>query len=195
MSGQHRAYELNTKIEGKSDSQLGFFPIMAEIGDEAEMSSNPIISIGELPTGTNVVFRDSGFFKRNGQDAVLPTPAEVMALFFSKEFPRPVLFESLGLVVKSGPRARIQEGLCLWALRRKLPNLRVPEIYGWNVFDGMNFLYIELIEGVTLGSRLESLSEVDKLSVCSQMKSMLLESKRLRQPPGEEFIGMLLIMI
>lgn len=44
-----------------------------------------------------------------------------------------VIFESLGLVVKLGkePCVTVAEGQCLWWLRRHLPSVRVPEMYGW----------------------------------------------------------------
>ena len=125
----------------------------------AEVRTPRIISVDALPSGSSVTFKSSSFLSTHGPDAVLPTPAEIQEKSHVQN-PRyrdmiyhpPVRFEALVLIVKFGhdPEATIAEGQCLWALRRVLPHLPVPEIYGWNQ-DGDNvFLYMELINGVTL---------------------------------------------
>ncbi len=43
-----------------------------------------------------------------------------------------VRFEDLNLVVKYGRENTIAEALCLWAIRRFLPDqVPVPEVHGW----------------------------------------------------------------
>ncbi|CRK29860.1 hypothetical protein BN1708_015701, partial [Verticillium longisporum] len=66
--------------------------------------------------------------------------------------PPPVMYESLGLVVKFGrmDQVHVSEGRCLWVLRRILPDVPVPEIYGWTTQDDCVLLYMELVQGVTV---------------------------------------------
>ena len=103
----------------------------------------------------------------------------------------PVLYEDLGLFVKyeEDPHVTIAEGQCLWALRQLLPQVPVPETYGWAQEGLYTFLYMELIPGLTLEKRWDSLARIEKVSVCKQLKSMITEFRCLRQEPTEQFIG------
>jgi aminoglycoside phosphotransferase len=103
----------------------------------------------------------------------------------------PVVFEDLGLFVKYGedPHVTIAEGQCLWAIRNFLPEVSAPEIYGWAQQGLCTFLYMELIPGVTLGKRWDSLSRIEKVDVCKQLKIMVTSFRSLHQEPSEQFVG------
>lgn len=162
------------------------------------MQSHPlIISPESLPLGSNVTFQDSSFFSRNGPNAVLPSPSQVLAKRaeedsrFEHRSDRPVFYGSLGLVVKLGqdPRVTVAEGQCLWALRRYSPQVPVPEIYGWAIEGKWVFLYMQLIKGTTLEKRWESLSRIERTGICEQLRLMLAELRQLRQDPNDRFLG------
>jgi aminoglycoside phosphotransferase len=160
-----------------------------------------MVSSTELPPAERAVFLESSFFSRNGPGAELPSPADVRARSAVQNpgaqqttyrIP-PVRYEELGLIVKFGsaPRVTVDEGQCLWALRRALPDvLPVPEVYGWTHDGGQVFIFMELVRGVSLERRWESLSEVDREGVCRQLREMISGLRELRHAPGEFFIGM-----
>jgi hypothetical protein len=159
----------------------------------------PIISVGMLPSGQTVIFKDSSFFTRNAPNTTLPSPAEIFAkcavqqpsFKMGHRSPRPVRFETLGLIVKFGrwPRVTIAEGQCLWALRQVLPQVPVPEIYGWTEDSGYVFLFMELVPGVTLEERWESLRRAERISVCEQLRVLLSELRKVQRSPDDLFLG------
>ncbi|KAF4437113.1 phosphotransferase family protein [Fusarium austroafricanum] len=159
----------------------------------------PQISLEQLPQGSSVTFNDSSFFNRGPDTPTLPTPAEVLARGGLEPHPkvegmmirRPAVFKDLGLLVKFGeaPRVTIAEGQCLWAVRHLLPEVPVPEIYGWTQENDYTFLYVEFIDGVTLNDRWGDLSPTEKDGVCEQLKTIVTHVHRLRQAPGDQFIG------
>lgn len=164
------------------------------------MEPSPVIISPEcLPSGSSVTFRDSGYFSRNGHDANLPSPSEVLAASaaqhppFDDKYSRALVwFRDLGLLVKYGwpPKVTVAEGQCLWALRRNVPRVPVPEIYGWVEQEGRVFLFMELVNGVMLEERLSSLTQEERSGICESLRSMLTELHRLRQEPGNAFVGM-----
>ncbi|KAE9369000.1 kinase-like protein [Stipitochalara longipes BDJ] len=148
-----------------------------------------------LPSGSSVVFKESTYFLRNGPESSLPPPAEVRANQRPGQYrypgvDGPVQFKSLNLLVKYGKDITIAEGQCLWALRRLLPSqVPVPEVYGWCEDNGEVFVYMELVGGVTLENRWESLAKQERISVCEELRVMLLALRTLRQDPKDEFLG------
>jgi hypothetical protein len=147
------------------------------------------ISVGMLPSGSLVVFKESTYFLRNGLASSLPLPPEVRANQRPGQY-GPVQFESLGLLVKYGKDITIAEGQCLWALRRFLPSqVPVPEVYGWCEDNGEVFIYMELVKGVTLEKRWELLSKQERKLVCDQLRAMLLALRNLQQDPKDQFLG------
>jgi aminoglycoside phosphotransferase len=125
------------------------------------MQSHPIVSRNYLPSSSSIVFENSSFFSRHGPNAVLPTPPHVFAKSQAasesppfedyRSYP-PVFFNDLGLFAKLGkaPRVTIAEGQTLWALRQLAPIVPVPEIYGWAQDGDVTYLYMELVQGVTI---------------------------------------------
>ncbi|ELR04301.1 hypothetical protein VC83_06017 [Pseudogymnoascus destructans] len=142
-----------------------------------------------LPSGSSVVFKESTYFLRNGPEISLPLPAEVRAHQRQGQY-GPIQFESLNLLVKYGKEITIAEGQCLWAIRRFLPSqVPVPEVYGWCEDNGEVFVYMELVKGVTLEKRWESLSKQERKIVCDQLRAMLLALRNLQQDPKDQFLG------
>lgn len=105
----------------------------------------------QLPQGSSVTFYDSSFFTRGLDTPTLPTPSEVLARHKYVQNPQcgtvkplPVaVFRELGLVVKHSwnTTAIIAEGQCLWAIRRFMPEVSVPEVFGWTQENGIAPLY------------------------------------------------------
>jgi hypothetical protein len=147
------------------------------------------ISVGMLPSGSSVVFKESMYFLQNGPESSLPLPTEVRAHQSPGQY-GPVQFESLNLLVKYGKDITIAEGQCLWALRRFLPSqVPVPEVYGWHEDNDEVFIYMELVKGVTLEKRWESLLEQERKIVCDQLRAMVLALRNLQQDSKDQFLG------
>ncbi|KAJ4246256.1 hypothetical protein NW762_013606 [Fusarium torreyae] len=165
----------------------------------ASIARNTItVTLDTLPSGPTVVFQHSSFFLHNGPDAILPSPHQVLAKkadqdpsFNDRVNHPPVFFESLRLIVEFGkePKVTIAEGQCLWALRRHLPEVPVPEIYGWVQEDGQVFVYMELVQGITLEKRWDSLCRSERIGVCEQLKSMMDKVRQLQQDLNDQFLG------
>lgn len=146
-----------------------------------------MITLANLPSAETEFFKDSYFFSRGF--AALPTPAEVLTEKHDRVgSKRLVLFHSLGVAVKYGFMS-IAEGQCLWAIRRYLPDVLVPEVYGWQRDGRLLFLYMELIDGVPLQDRWSFLSEQERGEVCDQMARMMQSLRALAQDPADPFVG------
>jgi hypothetical protein len=150
------------------------------------------ISLGTLPRGSSFEFEESAYFSQNGRGCSLPSPAEVRRNQCPglQSTSQPVRFEALNLLVKYGPEITIAEGQCLWAIRRLFPyQVSVPEVYGWCEEGGEVFIYMELVQGITLEDRWELLSKQERINVCEQLRAILLELRSLRQDPKDHFLG------
>lgn len=150
------------------------------------------ISVKILPSDSSVVFKESTYFSENGANSPLPSPAIVRAnqeaLHLSSSMT--VRFEDLKLVVKYGSEITIAEALCLWAIRRLLPDqVPLPEVYGWCEDGGEFFIYMELIQGETLENKWESLSKPKRIDLCGQLRVILSELRSLKQDPENQFLG------
>lgn len=165
------------------------------LSPDAPVSASRYLLPSMLPQGDSVFFKDSTFFAREG--AQLPTPAEVRqaagaAYIHGRPQPPPVLFPSLNLLVKYGSEITAAEGQCLWAIRRFLPSVPVPEVYGWCHDDPETFIYMELVDGITLQEGWPDLDVEERLGICTQLHPMLRDLRQLRQDPGHRFVGELL---
>lgn len=122
-----------------------FFSVHSQVN----MTSSRVLRVADIPSEPTVIFRDSSFFsagESNAGNRLLPGLTEVLAQSqaqnsaedHKKPSPPPVHCESLDLLVKFGRNdaVNISEGQCLWAIRRLLPSIPVPEIYGWSTEDG-----------------------------------------------------------
>ncbi len=145
-----------------------------------------------LPSDSSTVFKESIYFPENGPNSSLPSPAIVRATQKARHLSRfmTVRFEDLKLVVKYGGEITMAEALCLWAIRRLLPDqVPVPEVYSWCEDGGEFFICMELIQGETLENKWESLSKLEKINVCGQLRVMLSELRSLKQDPENQFLG------
>ncbi|KAK1623753.1 kinase-like domain-containing protein [Colletotrichum phormii] len=71
-------------------------------------------------------------------------------------------------------------------LQGKVP---VPEIFGWAEDDGQRFMYMSLIEGVTLQDRWRDLIEDERRVVCEELKGMVRALRALKQDSHDRFVG------
>ncbi|RDB28922.1 hypothetical protein Hypma_016123 [Hypsizygus marmoreus] len=158
-------------------------------------SKSPIqLTPSMLPPCDDVVFWDSSFFTRPGAPPILPSPPEILAaaerLKPNTWLKRTIWYPDLGLVVKYGLEVDPREGQCLWAIRRFLGDaIPVPEVYGWSTYDQYGFIYMELIQGMTLEERWDSLGEEERLGVCDELHRMVKSLRRLQQDPEDQFVG------
>ena len=155
------------------------------------MPKNPSISRKELPD-TSKAERDfvkSSFFKPPGRK--LPTPAHVKSLDITKQ--GIVMFPGMQLVVKFGPRVTVEEAVTMWAIRKLFDHqIPVPELFGWRSFQNEIFIYMELIQGVTMKQRWSDpgVSDSDRLSLCKQLRQMVSSLRQLQHVSSDMFIGM-----
>lgn len=155
------------------------------------MSKNPSISRKGLPD-TSKAERDfvgSSFFKPPGRK--LPTPAHVKSLDTRKE--GIVRLPGMQLAVKFGPRVTVEEAVTMWAIRKLYDHqIPGPELFGWRSFQNEVFIYMELIQGVTMEKRWNDpdIADSDRLSLCKQLRQMMSSLRQLQHEPGDMFIGM-----
>jgi hypothetical protein len=146
----------------------------------------------------SVVFRDSSFFKRPNALLSLPTPTEVREVASHSGNPRaklitrppPVHFPHLGLLVKYGTEVTLAEGQCLLFIRNTLSEVvPVPEVYGWCKDDDQVFIYMELVEGMTLEKSWNTMIEGEKTSICQELRNMVNAWRGIKQDSWPPFIG------
>lgn len=137
------------------------------------------------------IFPYSCFFKERRASA-LPPPAEIKAIneksgnirAISFNRPPPVILPSLKLVIKYG--ADVSQRIIHKLLRNVVP---VPEIFGWTEYKGQTFIYMDLVEGVTLQDRWATLNETERRSVCEELSHMVQAWRTLQQERNERYIG------
>ncbi|KUJ14488.1 phosphotransferase enzyme family protein-like protein [Mollisia scopiformis] len=143
-----------------------------------------------LPPSEDIYFRNTAFFASGNSS--LPTPADVRRAAGPKATsnrPTPVAFSALNLIVKYGPTITITEGQCLWAIKHLLPSVPVPEVYGWCREQGETFIYMQLVEGVTLEQAWPDFDIEHKYEICLQLQRILDDVRQLKQDPTSPFIG------
>jgi aminoglycoside phosphotransferase (APT) family kinase protein len=67
----------------------------------------------------------------------------------------------------------------------------VPEVYGWCREQGETFIYMQLVEGITLEQAWPNFDIEDKYEICQQLQRILENLRLLKQDPSSPFIGML----
>jgi hypothetical protein len=143
----------------------------------------------------SVSFRDSAFFRLYES---LPTTDEVRAISQASgkvqnpNVPPPVPFPAMNLIVKFGRYVTIAEGQCLTMIKSRLQDtVPAPEVYGW-CKDGEDiFIYMQLIPGVTLKERWESLIAEEKNKISEELRVMIHHLRQLVQTPQERIVGKL----
>ncbi|OCK74427.1 phosphotransferase enzyme family protein-like protein [Lepidopterella palustris CBS 459.81] len=163
------------------------------------LSISENVGCGPFPYNENIVFRQSSFFKKPEAPISLPSPLEVKQMASQSTDPRartdrnrppPVTFPKIGLLVKYGREVTIAEGQTLLFIRNTLsPVVPVPEVYGWCKHDGQTFIYMELIDGITLEKSWDTITEDGRVSVCQQLRYMVDAWRGLKQDFSPHFIG------
>ena len=137
-------------------------------------------------------------------DRKLPSPHQVRAASSLLPLGKPhvVLFPALNVVVKfgrsPGPDSHtaaaaytsLSEAQTLHSIHHFLgKRVPVPKVYAF-IHDGDDiFLYMELVQGVTLLKCWADLSDEAKIDVCTQLKPMMQALRELEQDPSDSFIG------
>lgn len=84
----------------------------------------------------------------------------------------------------------MSEGQCLWAIGKYLKGrVPVPELYGWRQEDDDGFIYMEYMPAETLETMWETMGSDERVSVCSELRTMIDNLRLLRQDPAERFVG------
>ena len=94
---------------------------------------------------------DSVFFSNWVGPTELTSPDEVRTHYdvLDRRSAVVVRFVHLNLVVKYGPHVRATEGQALWVIEH-FTDVRAPTVYGWYQDGDEMFLYMSLVDGVTL---------------------------------------------
>ncbi|KAK2035760.1 phosphotransferase enzyme family protein [Colletotrichum somersetense] len=163
-------------------------------------TSSPITGVDGFSVSDQMkIFPGSSFFKER-RAPTLPTPAEVRAR--NKESgntrapsfdrPPPVTFPSLGLLVKYGGNVTILEAETqMMVHEQRQGKIPVPEIFGWAEDDGQRFIYMSLIEGVTLQEIWCNTNENERRVICGELKEMVRALRALEQDSHDRFVGSL----
>jgi hypothetical protein len=73
--------------------------------------------------------------------------------------------------------------------RKLIPNVPVPEVYSWCRDRDQTFIYMQLIDGITLEDAWLELVIEEKYEICVQLHSILGELRQLRQDSTNPFTG------
>jgi hypothetical protein len=153
---------------------------------------------GGFPHSENLIFQDLSFFRKPHAPTSLPSPAEVREVANQSADPHariitrppPVRFPSLGLLVKYGTEVTIAEAQCLIFIRRTLSQtVPVPKVFGWCKDNNQTFIYMELVDGITLEKSWETMVEDDRLAICQQLRHMIDAWRSLKNGCAPPFVG------
>ncbi|CAM1503388.1 Fc.00g081640.m01.CDS01 [Cosmosporella sp. VM-42] len=143
------------------------------------------------------IFPESSFFQEQ-RALSLPTPDEVRAIgrasgstrAVSFDRPPPVTIPSLGLLVKYGGDVNNTEAQTQRAMRSALQGqVPIPEVFGWIEDEGQGFIYMSLVDGETLQERWGTMSEIERQSVCRELKHMAKAWRALKQAKCDPYVG------
>ncbi|ESZ95245.1 phosphotransferase enzyme family protein [Sclerotinia borealis F-4128] len=163
-------------------------------------NSNSVSNLsGSSISDQMTIFPGSSFFKKN-RASTLPTPAEVRARnektgnprakYFDR--PSPVIFSSLGLLVKYGGNVTVIEAQTQMMVRESLQDkVPIPEVFGWTKDGDQTFIYMSFIEGVTLQDRWPTMEKDEKDAVCKQLNQIMKALRTLKQDDHDPYIGSL----
>lgn len=153
--------------------------------------------MGSSDSSEMTVFYQSSFFKQLPTQISLPSIAEIKRIAHEtdpvraerSDNPPPVTIPSLGLLVKYGAKISVAEAQCFMMIRERLSHkVPVPEVYGWCRHEGQVFIYMELVQGVTLEQSWDTLSEEDRTSVCKELGGMVREWRGLTRHDASDTV-------
>lgn len=170
------------------------------------MAPAPSLSVANIPSDPTVFFEDSSFFRKFGTRCIsLPNLSEVLAKSMEQNSqeahrrpnPPPVFFESIRLAVKFGRDGTVSicEGQNMWAIRRLLPRVPVPEIYGWSTEDGYVLLYMEMIKGPTVETCWPTMIDDERQGFWRSLQTKISELRTLTQESPDPFLGLCHILL
>ncbi|KAF2258103.1 kinase-like protein [Lojkania enalia] len=171
-----------------------------QMSQSSKVSSNvdEMAQGGPFPYDENVLFRNSSFFTKRNASPFFPSPSVIREVASQSKNPNarlatrppPVTFPNIGLLVKYGTEVTIAEGQCLLFIRNNLSKaVPVPEVYGWCKDNGQVFIYMELVDGVTLEKSWDAMAQKDRISICQQLRHMVDAWRNLKQNFSPPFIG------
>lgn len=151
----------------------------------------------DTPPSKSVIFTASTFFQQR-RAVSLPAPEKVRRINrksgnedaerFNR--PPPVTIPSLGLFIKYGADVTVAEAETQLLMYERLQGqVPVPEIFGWMEDGEQVFIYMQLVQGQTMLARWPTLNEIERQSVCAQLKSVVAAWRGLRQEGGDAYIG------
>jgi hypothetical protein len=149
----------------------------------------PTFTISTSPYESDVIVSDSSFFKRHPS---LPSLEEVRHQAASRPGPkeRIAVFDNLNLLVKFGSKESVAEGQCLYTIRRIFgPSVPVPEVYAWRTEGNETFIFMELIDGLSLEARWADLSAEERYNVTQELHEILHTLRKAKQDPEYQFVG------
>lgn len=163
----------------------------------AVTSEQPCISQSMLAdiSQNEMTFYDTSFFNHDPESSrQLPTPASVLER--SRNGGRSVVkYDDLQLVVKFGPfdYSPLEEAQTMRAIRQAFPHgeVPVPEVFGWRKHEGLNFIYMSLVEGRTMRQAWPSLNEAEKETLCADLGRIVACLQRLTHDLRGIMIGTL----
>lgn len=108
---------------------------------------------------------------------------------FGQGRPLPIIFPALNLIVKHGLSITVAEGQCVWAIRHLLPNVPILEVCGWCRDQGETFIYMQLVDGITLEDAWPDMVVEEKYEICVQLHNIWGELRQLKKDSSYPFIG------
>ncbi|KAK4182579.1 hypothetical protein QBC35DRAFT_151503 [Podospora australis] len=156
-----------------------------------------------FPPGDNVVFAHSSYYRQFREQLPSVLHVRTQAILSAGRLPLPspsylIPFPGQGLLAHYGPDSNVTatEGKNLLLLRQIFKNgeIPVPEVYGWrrDAENGERVVYTSLPQGNTLEDRWGGLTDVEKTSVCEELRGIVRTWRRLEQGDkhrGREIVG------
>ncbi|KAF8156592.1 hypothetical protein B0H34DRAFT_675045 [Crassisporium funariophilum] len=163
-----------------------FYFKLDSVGMQDIQDNTPSPSPSDIVLDPAILPRNSTTFFDNWPHAnPLPTPAQIRSSTFDSPYQvlhhrphgayaqRVLHIPDLGLVIKHGPRTTVVEGQTLCECRRYMGGARTAM---------RTFIYVSYIDGVTLDSRLDTLSDDELKDIAGQVPPMIASIRDLRQP-------------
>ncbi|CAK4034526.1 Hypothetical predicted protein [Lecanosticta acicola] len=137
----------------------------------------------------------SSFFRSCSPEEIvprLPPPDEVLQALSGRGYGI-VTFEHLRLVVKYGgpSEVRLEGAVAMQAVQQAFQtgDVPVPELFGWRVHEGLNFIYMSLVPGITLSQVWTDLDQAEKSSVASDLRQIVVKLRSVTRSSDQQLIG------
>ena len=146
------------------------------------------IDVSALPdiTQSEMDFLDSSFFRPNNsvERPQLPSPSSIVAQY-GDGGTRIIRIDALNMIVKIDytNHMRLEEVQTMLAIRQlfSCDDLPVPEVFGWRLHGHQLFIYMSLIRGETLRQASPRLTQIDKISIQSDISRVIMLLRQIVQ--------------